>query len=960
MAIIASIILLCLSSWATGSAPATDLVALSPTTWDEYAPAGKEVDAIYGDFVLRNEQLVAVIGNPIDGRDANMGVRGVGGCIIDLTRRDSQSDQLSAHYPVSRQFRLRFAGVETKASSIYETADLSSVFIRADEITLRLEAAPADGNPDVVQRYTLRNGWSHILVETVYTNPTDKPIECGISDSIRADRSLDQRTPEIIPDGRGPLFWLYDPWFGQAYGMVVEGAELHYQTGSGRTRGSAVQYLSDGRSSHTLQPGESLRVTRRLFPGRNLLEVRAIANELLGTSQKRVTIAVTDKSGDPIPDSAVTLSKGSERYGWGRTGANGELTASIPSGSYEVTVAAMGRTTQNLQVDASANDAYTIVLDEPGHFRARIVDESGAAIAAKLQFRGQNETPDPDFGPDSGEHKLHNVYYTHNGSFRQPLAPGRYEVIVSHGPEYDAVFTQVEITRGKETALEATLVRSVDTSGWVSSDFHSHSTPSGDNTSSQLGRVLNLLSEHIEFAPCTEHNRISTYIPHLESLGVADQMATCSGIELTRSPGSVNHQNAFPLILRPHLQDGGGPRTESNPESQIRTLAFWDNRSEKLVQQNHPHIGRILEDHNGDGEPDAGYAQMFDFMDVIEVHPAIKILDTDAAGATRIGSWLHLINRGLRIPGVINTDAHGNFHGSGFRRNYLKSSSDDPAKIQTLQMVQSAENGNLIMTTGPYLEVSMETAGGDEVAIPGNDFEAIGGKAQLKVRVQCPNWFDIDRVQVFLNGSPDKALNYTRQQNPTAFQSATVRFERTLSLQLQHDTHVVVVAAGETTTLGPVMGPNHEEDRPVAVSNPIFVDVDGGGFELPESVMSAAADIHNTGGLSRILSELSSQNKSGVYRIQLSQGPDAILGACYLPRAGNGSWHLLVPGDYFRSDVKNIAWDGNRFDAMTRFTGEGACKISGEIDLEEGLITGVLESGEVKLPFQGSIARNVQ
>ena len=67
--------------------------------------------------------------------------------------------------------------------------------------------------------------------------------------------------------------------------------------------------------------------------------------------------------------------------------------------------------------------------------------------------------------------------------------------------------------------MEAKLVRSVKTDGWISADFHSHSSPSGDNTSSQLGRVLNLLCEHVEFAPCTEHNRLSTYDPHLQASG---------------------------------------------------------------------------------------------------------------------------------------------------------------------------------------------------------------------------------------------------------------------------------------------------------------------------------------------------------------------------------------------------------------------------------------------------------
>jgi hypothetical protein len=40
-----------------------------------------------------------------------------------------------------------------------------------------------------------------------------------------------------------------------------------------------------------------------------------------------------------------------------------------------------------------------------------------------------------------------------------------------------------------------------------------------------------------------------------------------------------------------------------------------------------------------------------------------------------------------------------------------------------------------------------------------------------------------------------------------------------------------VAAIGERSKLGPVMGPEHAADLPVAVSNPIFVDVDGGGFK---------------------------------------------------------------------------------------------------------------------------------
>ena len=102
---------------------------------------------------------------------------------------------------------------------------------------------------------------------------------------------------------------------------------------------------------------------------------------------------------------------------------------------------------------------------------------------------------------------------------------------------------------------------------------------------------------------------------------------------------------------------------------------------------------------------------------------------------------------------------------------------------------------------------------------------------QLAVKVQCPNWLDVNRVQVFLNGRPSKELNFTRRETPTRFTNDTVRFEASVPVKLAADTHLIVATIGEGLTLGPVMGPNYAGKLPpVAVSNPIFVDVDGKGF----------------------------------------------------------------------------------------------------------------------------------
>lgn len=817
-----------IASLAGATLGAAELTTLRPETWDEYAPRGKEVDCIYGDYVLRNDRIVAVVAQPIAGRNANMTVRNVGGCVIDLTRTDRQSDQLSAYYPGGTNMSWRRPATGADAEQGAGEPDPAKTVVRGDAVVLRLVSQAGNGQPAAELRYTLADGCDFILVETVYSNPGDMPLEILLIDQMRADGSF-----EKVPNGKAELFWVYDKWFDQAYGITSANNPVQCLSDA---RDSTVRFEHDGKTSVVLEPGGKLQLARRLFAAANLLELKANVQRQSGYELSPVVLEIRDTAGGPVAEADVVVEQGGVLYGAGRTDAEGRLKFDLPEGEFQATVSVPPCGTQSF---ALRGDTRRVVeLPQAGYIVAEISDERGGPIPCKVQFRGRGDTPDPVLGHDTSIRGVRNVYYSENGRFRLPLAPGKYEAIVSHGPEHDAVFAEIELTRGKETPLAAVLVRSVQTPGWVSADFHSHASPSGDNTSSQLGRVLNLLCEQIDFAPCTEHNRLSTYEPHLERLGAKRLMATCTGIELTDQPGDVNHHNAFPLVRNPRTQDDGAPLSDADMELKVERLALWDGGSEKLVQQNHPDIGHVFFDKNGDGSPDSGFQKAFPFLDVIEVHPPHFIFQPPtitSGGKTynnTVFNWLQLLNQGFRIPGVVNTDAHYNFHGSGFLRVYLQSPTDDPAEIATLDMVHAAERGHVIMTSGPFLEVVLtsDTAGEHSRGTAGDDVAAPGGKASLQVRVQCPNWFDIDRVQVFLNGAPSPELNFTRAATPERFTGGTVKFEQMLPLELAADTHVIIVAAGEHSTLGPVMGPDHGKDMPIVISNPIFVDVDGGGF----------------------------------------------------------------------------------------------------------------------------------
>lgn len=803
----------CLLAGLDSTSISAEPIRLTAENWDPLCPAGKEVDAIYGDFVLANDDLVAIVGDTLDGRHANLTVRNVAGALIDFTFRKRSNDQLSAFFPGAGRYDYRSAVVVGEG----------------EEQLLLVKAAAAEKKPEVTTSYRLATKPLRMIITTDYRNASEEPLTVELVDAIRADKSFQSGSVEALG-----LFWVYDEYWDQAYGVVAADHQVVADANSGRP---FIRYAKEGKTEVTIAPGESYQLVRSLIPGRNQLDILAGAHQFAGHLVQPYKMWVVDSAGPVRRAQVSVIHFVDKKYGIGRTDDNGELEFFVPQGDYQTHVSALGRPSVTLDWEGAMQGEAEVTLEPAGNVVAEIVNGDGQPVPCKVEFLGKGGTASPDFGPDTAEHAVRNLYYSHNGKFKQELGPGNYSVIISHGPEYDAVFTEIEVKRGEETALTGKLLHSVDTTGWISSDFHSHSSPSGDNVSSQLGRVLNLLCEDIQFAPCTEHARVSSYVPHLKMLGVENLMATCSGMELTGTPLPLNHQNSFPLIEKPRTQNGGGPENDANPIVQIERLALWDNGSDKLVQQNHPHLYQMLGDKDIDGKADGGFEAMFGFMDVVEVHPPGAIFEPQKpsedlrAIPNRMHAWMQLFNLGYRIPGVVNTDAHYNFHGSGGLRNYIRGE-DDPSKVQIADLVHTSEHGQLIMTNGPYLQVKL-TVDEEEKKVTheiGEEVHAPAGKAHMLVSVQCANWLDVNRVQVFVNGRPDEKLNFTRKVTPDRFSNGVEKFRYDFPIVLEHDAHLIVATAGEGLKLGPVAGPEDGKLMPVAVSNPIFVDIDGDGF----------------------------------------------------------------------------------------------------------------------------------
>jgi hypothetical protein len=765
-------------------------------------PGGKEADGIIGDFLLRNDRIEAVISANLPLRRANMstfyGASGITpGNLYDITLRGQNNDQITIFSPLRQQGAVSWVRIAKDGSdgeAIIETMVTDAV---GKGMAGRHE-------------YILRDGWRGVLIRSTITNKRDKEEEIKLED---------YRKPIGLKGSVKGVIW----------GDAVDPADHG---------GHAYAWISkDGvvvPKVVILPPGQSLTVERFVAVGNSPAE--AVGNVWAHSGETgTLKLRMTEAGGEAITSGRVMID-GVPGY----PDAEGQISVSMLPGKVALTFEDMGResVTREVDVAAGAEASVEVMMTAASAFVFDCKDGDGKSIPCKVQVIGADGTATPDYGPQNRAHGCANQYHSEVGKFRLQTDIGKYQVIVTHGPEFDHHEQVVELAAGQEVKIAAVLKRSVSTPGWVSTDYHNHSTPSGDNQCGTDDRIINLAAEQIEFAPTTEHNRLYDWSPHIEKLGLTAELQTVSGMELT---GGGAHLNTFPLKPEPRTQDGGAPVWQKDPRLNAIVLRNFQNEEpDRWIHVNHPDMAENFVDWNHDGRPDGGYLHFGSLIDGLETQNfrASGILaDAPFVVGKELGPkgrvqyvrefiWLQLLNKGLQVWGIAVSDAHSVFgNGVGGWRTYVKSSTDTPQKIDWSEMSRHSKSGHMILSNGPFLEV---TAG--DGAIAG---ETIRHSASLpvKVKVQCPSWLDIDRVQVLVNSAKVPELNFTRESHPEWFADGVVKFDRTIDVPLSQDCHIIVVAFGENFDLAKGFGISDQAQmNPCAYNNPIFVDVDGGGF----------------------------------------------------------------------------------------------------------------------------------
>jgi hypothetical protein len=250
-----------------------------------------------------------------------------------------------------------------------------------------------------------------------------------------------------------------------------------------------------------------------------------------------------------------------------------------------------------------------------------------------------------------------------------------------------------------------------------------------------------------------------------------------------------------------------------------------DDAGTEVVQVNHPVIGssgsqyfQVYEVNPFTGEPEAaGFS--FDF-DALEVMNGRYI----EQGLSNLETWMRILNNGHRITATGNSDSHHLVYSEpGYPRNYVEASVDTPADAGEVELTQAVLAGAVFVTYGPIVDFRVNGAG------LGRLIPAAGGAVEFDVRVQCPSWIGVTEGRIYANAEILASFPI-EAANPGPLD---VRWQG--SDLPKHDTWYLLFVEGEGD-LAPVR--RGAEFRPLAFTNPVWVDVDGDGKFTPPGTFS--------------------------------------------------------------------------------------------------------------------------
>ena len=515
------------------------------------------------------------------------------------------------------------------------------------------------------------------------------------------------------------------------------------------------------------------------------------------------------------------------------------LSIPLPEGTYSVRINAFPAVRESVFRRAATDSqgstpAWAAEVPALGSMTVRLRDSKGAAVPGKISFIGLAAGESPYFMPENpvltgrGWQAMKNSLYPGKDGETVLLPTGMYLAVAAHGPAYSREARVIEVFAGENPGADFVIDKAVDTPGLIAVDSHMH-TQYSDGQMKIAERLKGVIAEGIEVAVAADHNYITDYRPELERLGLARELAVILGSEVTGRGGNI-HFNGYPLVPHPEEPGNGAISVQdSTPGLLFEMIRKRDPGA--LIQVNHPRsqgLGYFLTyklDPKAAASADAPFVMDFDVME------AMNGARLSAANRATIENWFHFLNRGYPIRIVGTSDAHGQDGGEpGYSRTYVLYGRAKGTGLDVPALIRSIKAGRSFVSNGPIVSVR---ANGKSTY--GDTLTAKSGLVAMEIEVKAAPWIDLTEIRLVVNGERRSPILIGGRGETSI---APVRYRGRTELKLERDSWIAVEVIGSRTLYPSIQqrsGSGRMQDAavPYALTNPIFVDVDGDGKVSP-------------------------------------------------------------------------------------------------------------------------------
>ena len=489
--------------------------------------------------------------------------------------------------------------------------------------------------------------------------------------------------------------------------------------------------------------------------------------------------------------------------------------------------------------------------------------------------------------------------YTLDGRLNLALKPGKYRIYATRGFEYGLGKARVDLSPAEKRRVELVLEREVDTSGYLAGDTHIHTlTYSGHGDSSVAERVVTIAGEGVEVAVATDHNHHTDYSSWTSKAGSGSHYKSVVGNEFTTS---IGHFNAFPVEKK------AKPANHKHSDWDKLLKAVRATPGVRVVICNHPRRQGFKKGPWGKIGMDPVSGEFSDGrqwlgLDAVEVING-KTLEKDPYD--NFSDWFALLNAGHRLTAVAGSDSHTVAQPVGHCRTYIRSSTDDPGKINVAEVVENVLAGRVLVSMGLLADVKVngKFTAGDLATGVGEDLE-------VEVEVRGPRWTRASRVALFFNGRK------VREEKITHSSDAVVKYkDRWVFGGPSTDIHLVLVATGPRLE-NSYWSPPQDDRYVIGATNPVWIDGDGDGkYSAPGDYARALVAECGTDGVAlakalRVHDEITAILAAGLFRTNLEK----ILSDVYsrLQKRSNSEFEDFIEsckairGDAFKNYAKGL------------------------------------------------------